>query len=101
MAIPASYRKPRAARDPMGGSPRGRIKVVSGLASSMPTDAFGQRRPPVPIELIWRYRNAQYVCARINSRAVASQTKRLYATTKQGENPPRAKVWRIDEVKRR
>jgi HK97 family phage portal protein len=84
-----------------GANPRGRIRVVYGTGSQGPSDAFGQKRPLAPIELVQKFKNAVYVCASVKAGAVASTSKRLYATTKSGENTPRLKTRRFYEVERR
>lgn len=100
MPIPSKYRKlgrPRLAAE----GTRDRIRVVSGISNYAPVDGFGQRRAPVPLELVNRYRNAQYVCATTNATQVASQTKSLYATTRHGQKSPRLKTASWSEIERR
>jgi phage portal protein BeeE len=101
-AIPKKFGKARSGRSATGmEQPRGRIKVVSGVASYAPSDAFGQKRALAPVELATRYRNAQYVCAKMNATQIASLTKRLYSTTSQGQRTPTAKTVKYTEIGRR
>ena len=96
--------RPRRTGGDYGGQQPGkrdRIRVVTGYTNSGPVDGFNKRRPPAPIELVWAYRNASYVCANIQATGFASQPFRLYVTTRQGEVGPRLKTKALSREKER
>lgn len=68
-------------RPARGGAPGQRPRVVSSAFSYSPLDAYRQKRPPTPAELVASYRLLAYACANIIARACAGVQIRLYATT--------------------
>lgn len=79
MISAALRRTPRA---PAGPAPRPeRPRVVGGSYAYAPVDAWRQKRPPTPADLVASFRLVAYACADIQADALACTPLRLYATT--------------------
>lgn len=77
----ALRRKPRAGAAGKPAPRREHPRVTSGSYAFAPIDAWRQKRPPTPAELIASFRLVAYACADIQADALACTPLRLYATT--------------------
>ncbi len=94
--LPSIMKATRPRTDGIAKPLKERPRVVSGVGAYGALDAFRQKRPPTPIDLVLAYRAFTFSCVNRVARAVANIPLKLYVTTGKGQKSPRVKTKAIN-----